>query len=468
VPFGAAGVAEPGGIALLILSRSFAVRALLGSLVAAALVVLASRLHLVQGRNTRRLLVLAPVLTAAATTVGSVGYLPELWITGSGDGGSVRMIEVVGFLDYARQLGLLASVYAICVIVLLSRRTLGTLAVRGLLRSGRAPASDSRLATAVRDGAARMGVRPPRVLEVPACPGGAFATGVVRPVVGVDAALVAALDDRELEGLVAHELAHLRRRDPLMWVLVGVFRDATFFLGPISLAMRWLHREQEESADEAAAVATRRPAALASSILKVWERREGAARVRVACAAVPVRAAGLLRGPRSPADDIAQRVERLIAGPQVLPRWRNAAEALLATTVIAAATVTATTLPELVGNGDLYVYYGRRAPAVEEPRSPAFSTFHALTAVPADDLKPPIKDGGDGVEVATCPCVESQAQLRQARPATAAPPDPRLRWGSGRDRVGIRDYEDANAIWLFRGDGTGIWYQERAERPVVP
>jgi len=465
-----AGAAEPGGIALRILSESFAVRALVGSLVAAALVILATRLHLVQGRNARRLLVLAPVLTAALALVGSAGFLPELWVTSPerGDTGSLRMIEIASIRSLSQQIGLIAAIYAVCVIVLLSRRTLGTLAVGGLLRAGRPAAPDGRLAVAVRDTALRMGVRAPRVLEIPACPGGAFATGILRPVVGVDAALVATLDDRELEGLVAHELAHLRRRDPLMWVLVGAFRDATFFLGPIHLSAHWLHREQEESADEAAAAATRRPAALASSILKVWERSARTSGARVACSAVPLPAAGAwLRGSRTPAQEITQRVERLIAGPQVLPRWRAAGEAALAAAVIAMATVTAVTLPELSG-GSLILNYERAAPSVAAPRSPAFSTFHRLTAGQDQGVKPVPKAGGEGVEVATCPCVESQAQLRAGLPATAPPLDSGLRWGSGSDRVGIRRYDDANALWLFRDDGTGIWVQERARTPLLP
>src|SRR5690606_21527788 len=47
----------------------------------------------------------------------------------------------------------------------------------------------------------------------------------------------------------------------------------------------WLQREQEEAADDLAAESTRRPGALASSILKVWEAQTGRARLTHACAA---------------------------------------------------------------------------------------------------------------------------------------------------------------------------------------
>ena len=449
-----AGAAESGGIALRILSESFAVRALLGSLLAAALVVLATRLELVRGRNARRLLVLAPVVTAAITAAGSATYLPQLVLTTPGRGAddALLMVEVTRFFSLSRPLDVLAAAYGLCVVVLLSRRTLGILAVRTLLRDGREPESGARLAVAVRACAERMGMRAPRVLTIRDCPGGAFANGVLRPRVAVDPDLVAALDDRELEGLIAHELAHLRRRDPLMWGLVGEFRDLTFFLGPVQLASRWLHREQEESADEAAVATTHRPGALASSILKVWERRAGTAGPPIACAAVPVRR----RPGRSQANSaVTQRVERLIAGTHALSPWRTAAEALLATAVIAAATTAAMTLPGLVGGPNLILNYGRGTELDAVPRSPAFTTFYELTAGQAHGAKPS-KDADARVEVATCPCVESQAQLRAGLPATAPPDDPWLRWGSGRS---VRDYSETSALWLLGDDGTGIWLE---------
>src|SRR5690606_36400304 len=105
-----------------------------------------------------------------------------------------------------------------------------------------------------------------------------------------------------------------------------------FFVPPLNLAYRWLRHEQEHSADDLASESTGRPAALASSILKVWEGRAVAGRRQIAamaCAtmtpatAMPI---GLLRQPslRGGARQIAERVVRLIerAGPLSLRRQR--------------------------------------------------------------------------------------------------------------------------------------------------
>jgi len=32
-------------------------------------------------------------------------------------------------------------------------------------------------------------------------------------------------------------------------------------------------------------------------------------------------------------------------------------------------------------------------------------------------------------------------------------------WTSDGDAMSMRRFEDANALWLLRGDGTGIWLQ---------
>ena len=57
----------------------------------------------------------------------------------------------------------------------------------------------------------------------------------------------------ELDSLLAHEMAHIRRRDPLLTLLTGLSRDVTFFLPGLHLATCWLRREQEEAADDLAA-----------------------------------------------------------------------------------------------------------------------------------------------------------------------------------------------------------------------
>jgi beta-lactamase regulating signal transducer with metallopeptidase domain len=293
----------------------------------------------------------------------------------------------------------------------------------------------------------------PRLLLLPGCPGGAFACGALRPLVAADPCLLPALDDGELEGLVAHELAHLRRRDPLLCLLVGAFRDLTFFLPTVHVAARWLRHEQEESADEVAARSTARPVALASSILKVWSQTS-AKGPRVACAAVPGGLRLATAGPRvtpptltDGARLVTRRVERLLAGVQPPSTRRSAAEITLAAIVLVVALLAALSVPHWImqktKTAELWVLSSGAAALAggEHDESPAFATFRSITDAP---VAAPATSGApsavaDGVEDAGCPCIESQAQLREGVGARAPEPDARLRWSDGSDDYTLRD-----------------------------
>lgn len=112
---------------------------------------------------------------------------------------------------------------------------------------------------------------PPVAMVAPRLRGGALLLGVRRPVVVLDARLVDDLDDDELEGVLAHELAHVVRRDNLLAWTVSGLRDLVFVLPGAAWAMRSLHRERELAADQVAVETTGRPGALASGLLKVLE-----------------------------------------------------------------------------------------------------------------------------------------------------------------------------------------------------
>jgi beta-lactamase regulating signal transducer with metallopeptidase domain len=435
------GVAE--GIFLHLMTQSFAVRALLGSLAAAGLVSLAVRGGLIRSSQARRLLVLAPVLTAAGAAFASVGesFLPQLTIATSRATPADRLLDVVGVAVSQRELSVLFVVYALVTALLLARRLLGIVAARRLLAQS-TPAAEPRLAAIVADLAARMRIRAPRLVLLASCPGGAFTIGTRRPVVAVDPMLLDALDDRELEGLIAHELAHIRRRDTLLGLTVGVVRDLAFFLPPLHLAARWLRSEQEESADDLAATHTHRPVALASSILKVWDCSQGSPVPRVACAATgPLRLAPVdapllernhpanLRLARSASETtkaLAARVERLIGAEPVLSPLRCRAEVALAASVLLLAMSAAVVVPSYLAVDRQVdgLSFGYLLPPSDGPvESPAFATFRALTprsSVASQGghraVRPPVTaydlTAGIGVPM-PCPCVETPAQLSQ-------------------------------------------------------
>lgn len=455
-----------GGFLLSLVTESFAVRALLGSLAAAGLAGLAVRYDLVRSRRARRLLILAPVLTAAAAGLASLAdaeaYLPQLWVsTAAATGGAAgQLLELLGDLRVMsdhRQMELLVLAYAAIAGVLLLRRVTGLLAVRRLLRHAEPTVGYGHVVPIVHRYAGQLDVTTPRVVMLPACPGGAFTVGTRRPVIAVDPALVDELDDGELEGLVAHELAHIRRRDALLGLVVGVFHDLTFFLPPLHLVMRWLRREQEESADELASAHTGRPAALASGILKVWQSSRSSQGLRMVCGVVPGRRLALagvgtpvVQGGRPPGPvsgetkAIAARVERLIAAAPKPTGLRCRAETACAAGVLAAATAASLAVPGWIvsqHDTDMLAFGYLTAQPTTEVESPAFATFRLLAPSAGADIDPPgavssaVPPTGTiaaGLAGGTaCPCVETPAQLRNAVAATGGDAPSHMLWRNG-------------------------------------
>jgi Zn-dependent protease with chaperone function len=133
-----------------------------------------------------------------------------------------------------------------------------TVLVAGLARSHRAVNLLARL------GKPRAGAFP--VLVVPGrelC----HATGIRQRRVMVSSDLVARLSPDELTGALAHEEAHLRRRDPLANCLLGL--AATFLPPPLGQWLRARHRFSAEAAcDGAAAAVVGSPAVIATALVK--------------------------------------------------------------------------------------------------------------------------------------------------------------------------------------------------------
>jgi Zn-dependent protease with chaperone function len=439
----------PAGFFLSLLTESFAVRALLGSVVAVALAAAATRGRWVRGTQGRRLVVLAPLLAAAAAGVASVlaaeTYLPQLWVTSSAlqSGQALELLGELRFIADARGVDVLVAGYGLVVVVLLARRAAGVATTRRL-RAAATPlprhhpvrVTSTRLA-------AGMGAGAVDVLLLPKCPGGALTVGTRRPAVLLDPQLLTGLDAQEVEGLIAHEVAHIVRRDTLLSMVVGVFRDLTFFLPTIHIAARWLCREREEGADELASAHTGRPAALASSILKVFEGAQPVDGRLHACGALAPAVSWRRFGMRpavSPAVQVVSaRVERLVSAVPGVSTLRQSAEVALAALVILAASTATLVVPQWIAT-DLGAYslaFGYVPPPVQPVESPAFATFRALA---------PTSDAATGLQgwehthlrspaitaelSSSCPCIESAAQWLAGTPASAPRSPQRMAWRS--------------------------------------
>lgn len=135
--------------------------------------------------------------------------------------------------------------------------------------------ADPALQALANDLALRLGTPRPRVRLWAHGGPPALTCGVIRPTLLLSTWTVERLDRRELESVVAHELAHVARRDyPVVWVAT-ILRDAFFYLPASRAAFRLLQCEKELACDDIAAAATNRPLALASALTKVWHRAAG-------------------------------------------------------------------------------------------------------------------------------------------------------------------------------------------------
>ncbi|MBW3662276.1 MAG: M56 family metallopeptidase [Actinobacteria bacterium] len=232
---------------------------------------------------------------------------------------------------------------------------------------------DARVKNTVRRLAAAMRVPVPPVAVTEECDGGARVVGLRRPLLLVDRRLVEGLDDEELEGLLAHELAHVRRRDNLVSVLVGAARDLAFFVPGGRWVLRRLHAERELAADQLAVELTGRPGALASGLLKVVDRGAPAP----ACASF---------APTSQVTTVELRVRRLIEREAPVGWARRLAENTAVLAALGGAVVAAIGIPASIagsapeGRDALAVLYthARHEPEVAAaPEATAFQVYRS-------------------------------------------------------------------------------------------
>ena len=162
------------------------------------------------------------------------------------------------------------------------------------------------------------------VLRTPALAPPLSVAGILRPTVWLSGAAEFVLTERELDGALRHEVAHIRRRDNLRKLLLCLMPIP----GIAQLERAW--REATEMAADDAAVSTVSEALdLAAAVIKLS---------RLAPLELPAKLTTALV--HSPAESVNARVERLISWTQRRQNPANKyslAYALCATTVMLAA-----------------------------------------------------------------------------------------------------------------------------------
>jgi beta-lactamase regulating signal transducer with metallopeptidase domain/HEAT repeat protein len=212
-------------------------------------------------------------------------------------------------IDFTRYLPWLVVIWAIGVMLLSLRVLGGYVWARRLVRVGTVPVSDA-IAEVAQRLAERLHVRAAvRVLasthaQVP------MVIGFLKPVVLMPASLLTGLTPQQIEAILAHELAHVRRYDYALNVLQTIAETLMFY----HPAMWWLSRrmrdEREQACDElAVALCGGDPYFYSRVLLKVEEWRS--ARITFA--------------PAATGGSLSARVRKLIGEDDrrvdVGPRW---------------------------------------------------------------------------------------------------------------------------------------------------
>ncbi len=360
------------GLLLSLPTDSIAVRVALASTVA----VVAGRLLLRAGLRSPRVRAMVALLPALAIAGVAIGFartpaLPSVWHTVDAVNGLAIPVRDT-YLSFAPSavpllLGAYAAVVAVRLGLRLRRGRLAAGQYDALVAAGDTPPAV--VSTVVAKLAAGLRTPPPEVLLVPELPGGAAVIGIRRPVLLLDRTLLRRLDRAELEGVLAHELAHVVRRDNLVAAALGVVRDVVFFVPAGRWSLQRLLREREHAADATATNLTGRPGALASGLLKVLE----AARGQQAAACAPLLAEGTL----------VARVEELCDERAAPGRVRRGAEVGVAMVALGAAMATAVVVPTTVAGpererdalGLLFSDVAAPSAAPSEARSTVFGAF---------------------------------------------------------------------------------------------
>jgi len=149
-------------------------------------------------------------------------------------------------------------------------------------------------------------------------------SGILRPVVLIPEAVERRLGPTEIEAVLAHELAHVARRDPLTTPLLAAVECLLFFHPAARWLTRVLQAERERATDDLALRRSIDPLLYARALSRLEEIRSGMRRPRIALAA---------RG-----GNLLERVRRITLGAPP-PDRRAAPRAGLLTLALATASL---------------------------------------------------------------------------------------------------------------------------------
>jgi len=188
-------------------------------------------------------------------------------------------------------------------VIVLSLRSLGGYWLIQRLRVSASTDAPEAVRASFRRIAGALGLRRAVLLRVSSSIAGPLTVGALRAVVVLPVSAVLSLAPEELEVVLAHELAHIRRAD-FFWNLVQTLAETLFFFHP---AVWWINArirdERELCCDDLALQVCPNPVAYAEALLRLEEQRGMNCRLAMA-----------LDGHQS-AHTLRRRIARILGGP---------------------------------------------------------------------------------------------------------------------------------------------------------
>jgi Zn-dependent protease with chaperone function len=135
-----------------------------------------------------------------------------------------------------------------------------------LYRSGTIPKLDG----VIRDLEQRLPMAVPRIFLLNGKEPIIYAKGLTNGSINISYSLIEALDIEELQGVLAHEMGHVLRKDNATGWVLFTFRFIMFYNPVVLVEFRRIINERETLCDDLASTFTGKPLAIASSLVKIF------------------------------------------------------------------------------------------------------------------------------------------------------------------------------------------------------
>ena len=222
----------------------------------------------------------------------------------------------------------------------------------------------------------RAGVSERIRLQVSALVDSPVTLGTFKPLVLVPGGFLSGFPPEQVEAILLHEIAHIRRNDFLIGLVQTAIRTTLYFNPAVRVMSRWVDEDREQACDDFAVCNTGRPLDLA----------KGLAGLRLSMAPATAMAANDAKsGP------LLTRLERL-AGRATQTRGLDRVSATAIATALLAATVWGSTSyahpPEAEEARRILVFKDKMPPIPEMPPMPPMPPAPAIPALPPMNFNP--------------------------------------------------------------------------------